>query len=122
MLGLFLAGCDRQKADTPQGGGAPSQWAGPRTGEERPTGRLDRSHAGTPAPVASFETPEGEPTTLADFRGKPLLVNLWATRCAPCIEAMPTLDALAARERALQVLVVRPALDGRETAEPFFEP
>src|SRR3546814_7027269 len=53
MLGPFLAGCDRQKADTPHGGGAPSQWAGPRTGEERPPGRLDRSHAGTPAPVAA---------------------------------------------------------------------
>src|SRR3546814_20300346 len=75
MLGLFLAGCDRQKADTPQGGGAPSQWAGPRTGEERPTGRLDRSHAGTPAPVASFETPDGAPTTLPALRGKPLMVN-----------------------------------------------
>ena len=121
LLGFVLAGCDRQKADTPQGGGAPSQWAGPRTAESRPTGRLDRSHAGTPAPAAAFENPEGEPTTLADFRGKPLLVNLWATWCAPCIEEMPTLDALAAREDGLKVLTVSQDLDGREKVDAFFE-
>ncbi len=121
VLALFLAGCDRQKPDASQGGGAPSEWAGPRMEAGEPTGRLDRSHAGTPAPAASFENPEGEPTILADFRGKPLLVNLWATWCAPCIEEMPTLDALAARENGLKVLTVSQDLDGREKVEAFFE-
>src|SRR4051812_48263939 len=62
-----------------------------------PAGKIDRSHAGSPAPAAAFTDPDGEPASLADFRGKPLLLNLWATWCGPCVEEMPTLDALAAR-------------------------
>ena len=119
-LGLLLAGCDRQKPDGPQGGGAPSDWAGPRLGQGESAGRLDRSHAGAPAPASAFENPEGGPATLADFRGKPLLVNLWATWCAPCIAEMPTLDALAAREDKLQVLVVSQDLDGQDKVDAFF--
>ncbi|MFC7499158.1 TlpA family protein disulfide reductase [Enterovirga sp. GCM10030262] len=119
-LGLLLAGCDRQKPDGPQGGGAPSDWAGPRLGQGESAGRLDRSHAGAPAPASAFENPEGGPATLADFRGKPLLVNLWATWCAPCIAEMPTLDALAAREDTLQVLVVSQDLEGQAKVDAFF--
>jgi thiol-disulfide isomerase/thioredoxin len=39
----------------------------------------------------------GRDLTLADFRGRVLLLNVWATWCAPCREEMPTLDALEAR-------------------------
>ena len=94
-------------------------WAGPK--EEPSTGRLDRSRAGTPAPATAFEDPDGEPASLADFRGRPVLVNLWATWCGPCVAEMPTLDALAAREGArLQVLTVSQDLDGRDKVEAFF--
>ena len=41
--------------------------------------------------------PDGKPTTLAAFKGKPVLVNLWATWCGPCIAELPTLEALAKR-------------------------
>ncbi|MFN3388255.1 MAG: TlpA family protein disulfide reductase, partial [Allosphingosinicella sp.] len=85
-------------------------------------GQLDRSQAGRPAPDAAFEDPDGEPARLADFRGKPVLLNLWATWCAPCIAEMPTLDALAAREGdRLEVLTVSQDLEGRETVEAFFK-
>lgn len=85
-----------------------------------PTGRLDRSRAGIPAPPISFEGPSGEPVSLADFGGKPLLLNLWATWCAPCVVEMPTLDALAQREQGLQVLAVSQDMEGRDKVAAFF--
>ena len=72
-------------------------------------------------PDVAFTNPSGEKTTLAAFRGKPLLVNLWATWCAPCIAEMPTLDKLAvARGDALRVLVVSQDLGGAAQVRPFF--
>lgn len=48
-------------------------------------------------PGATLLTGEGEEITLADRRGKVLLVNFWATWCAPCVVEMPYLDELQAR-------------------------
>jgi thiol-disulfide isomerase/thioredoxin len=57
---------------------------------------------------------------LAGFRGKPLLLNLWATWCAPCIKELPTLDALAAREgEGLQVVTLSEDMEGRAKVETF---
>jgi thiol-disulfide isomerase/thioredoxin len=47
-----------------------------------------------PMTALSFTGPGGKPVTLADRAGKTLLVNLWATWCAPCRAEMPALDAL----------------------------
>ena len=51
-----------------------------------------------PAPVSdiAITTPDGEERTLADWQGKTVLLNLWATWCAPCRTEMPSLDALNA--------------------------
>ncbi|MDT9599476.1 TlpA family protein disulfide reductase [Sphingosinicella rhizophila] len=82
---------------------------------------LDRSRAGSKAPTVEFLDPDGEKASLADFAGKPVLVNLWATWCAPCIAEMPTLDALAAREQGkLQVLALSQDMEGRAKVEAFF--
>lgn len=45
----------------------------------------------------AFTDAEGQAVTIADFAGKKLLVNFWATWCAPCREEMPALDAIAGR-------------------------
>jgi thiol-disulfide isomerase/thioredoxin len=70
-----------------------------QTAEAGPQKGVDRSHRGSPAPAAEFSTPDGKPISLAKFRGVPLLVNLWATWCAPCVKELPTLDKLAAAHR-----------------------
>jgi len=111
---VILVACGEAAPEQPAGNAAPA------TQEPLPTGRLDRSFGGTPAPSATFLDPEGEPVSLADFKGKPLLVNLWATWCAPCVAEMPTLDALAKREGGLQVLAVSQDLDGRAKVDAFF--
>jgi thiol-disulfide isomerase/thioredoxin len=115
---LVLGGCG-QSSESDQALPDQPGWAGPKP--SAPTGRLDRSHAGQAAPATAFEDPDGAKAALADFRGRPLLVNLWATWCAPCVAEMPTLDALAAREsRRLKVLTVSQDLNGRDRVEAFF--
>ena len=123
LIGLALAGCDRQKAAAPQGeapeAGAANAAAPP--GQPYPTGVLDRSHAGTPAPAALFEDGEGRPARFSAFRGRPFLVNFWATWCAPCVVELPSLDALAAREAGrVAVIAVSQDLDGRQRVTEFF--
>lgn len=49
---------------------------------------------GKPAPDFQFQTPEGQPSSLSDFQGKPVLVNFWATWCSPCVREMPYLQQI----------------------------
>lgn len=66
---------------------------------------IHRNFRGKPAPAAVFNGPDGKPVKLSDFKGKPVLVNLWASWCAPCVKELPTLDQLAHSGR-VQVLAV----------------
>jgi thiol-disulfide isomerase/thioredoxin len=93
MMLLALTACHRQ---APQGNqaAAPAQSA-----EAGPVKGVDRSHKGQPAPAATFNDPDGREISLADFHGVPVLVNLWASWCAPCVKELPTLDKLAASHR-----------------------
>jgi thiol-disulfide isomerase/thioredoxin len=91
-----------------------------KAAEAAKPGAVDRSRAGTAAPETAFEDPDGEATDLAAFQGKPVLLNLWATWCAPCVKELPTLDALQAREgERLKVLTVSQDLESRAKVEAF---
>ena len=59
----------------------------------------------------AFEDAQGNPVTLADFAGKKLLINFWATWCAPCREEMPFLDALEQKYGGEDFEVVAISLD-----------
>ena len=77
---------------------------------------------GRPAlPGSGFLNAAGEPVTLADFRGRVVLLNLWATWCAPCVQEMPELDRLQAEMGSDDFQVVAVSLDkaGLAEAGPF---
>ncbi len=75
-----------------------------------------------PAPELSFAARDGSPTRLADFRGHWLLVNLWATWCAPCVREMPSLDRLQATiGDRLTILAVSQDRGGAPVVAPFLE-
>jgi len=79
----------------------------------------------TPEPLAdvSFTDETDTPRTLKDFRGKTVLLNLWATWCAPCREEMPSLDRLQRELGSETFEVVALAVDrtGREAARKFLD-
>ena len=83
---------------------------------------LSYRFAGQKAPTAPFADADGQDVTLADFEGKPLLLNIWATWCAPYKAEMPTLDALAKLEKdRMAVIAVSQDLEGRAPVLAFFK-
>lgn len=127
LLGLMVAGCDKQSpapeqaANTSSGEVSSGEvTSGEATGSQapKPAGAVDRSHKGEAAPTLGFTTLDGKLATLADFRGKPVLVNLWATWCGPCVAEMPTLAAQAERSKG-KIAVIAVAQDDAAKVKPF---
>ncbi len=113
---LLVAACDRQSEESSQATDIAPDLSGTET-----MGVVSIDYRGDPAPDLAFADADGRAVSLADFEGAPLLVNLWATWCAPCVVEMPTLDALAEREDgAIKVLTVSQDFQGDEVVGPFF--
>jgi thiol-disulfide isomerase/thioredoxin len=70
----------------------------------------------------SFMAPDGSPLTLADFSGRAVLLNLWATWCVPCRVEMPALDRLQAELGGgdFEVVAVNVDVRNEERARAFF--
>ncbi|MDQ6924081.1 MAG: TlpA family protein disulfide reductase [Pseudomonadota bacterium] len=70
-----------------------------------------------------FEDGQGRKRTLADFRGKVVLLNLWATWCGPCRKEMPTLDRLQQQLGSTDFEVVALSIDrgGQAVVKSFFD-
>jgi thiol-disulfide isomerase/thioredoxin len=76
-----------------------------------------------PAPLVTFLNEDGVTLTLERFRGKIVLLNLWATWCTPCVAEMPMLDRLQQQLESVGVVVVALSLDrgGPEVVREFFD-
>ena len=86
-----------------------------------PVKGVDRSQAGKSMPDTEILNAEDEPATLAEASGQPLLVNLWASWCAPCVKELPTLDSLSRRKGAPRVIAVAEEMAERPSVEAFLE-
>jgi thiol-disulfide isomerase/thioredoxin len=71
-----------------------------------------------PLPALAFHDAQGQRKTLADWRGRTVLLNLWATWCVPCRKEMPALDALQAKLGAPAFEVVAVNIDTRDPEKP----
>jgi Thiol-disulfide isomerase and thioredoxins len=132
LIGLSLAvsGCDRQSGENAQGAAneaalspdevSPDE-AAPDSGGETFSHVIDRSHKGETMPDKPFTSADGKPATLKEVaQGKPMLVNLWATWCAPCVAELPALDRAAKAAQAKGVKIIAVSQDMETAGVPAF--
>jgi len=110
MLLVPIAGCNRQPAENEvaEAPGVPGKG-------------VDRSHKGEAMPDAQLFNADEDEATLADAKSKPVLVNLWASWCAPCVKELPTLDALGRKPGAPRIIAVSEDVGERPSVEAFLE-
>lgn len=72
-----------------------------------------------PLADATLTATDGTSATFSDFDGQPLVVNLWATNCAPCVHEMPALDQIATEFAGVVQVIGVNVLDTPENAAAF---
>ncbi|UAB79394.1 TlpA family protein disulfide reductase [Erythrobacter sp. SCSIO 43205] len=118
LAALALAGCDSGAQPAAQESAATS---GENAAPPQLPGQMVRAFAGTELPALKFNDPEGNTLDLGEL-DQPVLVNLWATWCVPCVVEMPALDQLAAEmEGEVRVLTISQDNRGADVVVPFFE-
>jgi thiol-disulfide isomerase/thioredoxin len=95
--------------------------APPSQGQQMPViGKFTPVSPPLPAPGVTYRGRDGAVKHLGDFRGRWLLVNLWATWCAPCIKEMPSLERLQTRlGTTLTVVAISEDRNGAKAVDPF---
>jgi thiol-disulfide isomerase/thioredoxin len=68
-----------------------------------------------------FDTPDGRKLTMQSLKGKPLLINFWATWCPPCVEELPLLERFYNQNKAKSVQIVGLAADKPEAVRAFLK-
>lgn len=126
MAFALLSGCDRQSTEEAQQQGQASGAENAPKNADDLIGTVDRTFAGSPIHTVTLVDPSG---TMIDLNqigsqggGAPVLLNLWATWCAPCVVEMPLLDELAGElGESVRVVTVSEDLQGAKAVTPFFE-
>lgn len=114
-LALLAAGCSRESSEPAQ----PAATKAPAGVASE--GVLDRSRKGSEMPDLAFSDAAGKKLQLSSLKGKPVLINLWATWCTPCVAEMPALDRLAASQGdKIHIVTVSQDLRKLEKVDAFF--
>ncbi|WP_338642869.1 TlpA disulfide reductase family protein [Novosphingobium olei] len=125
-LTLGIAGCDRQSPTATQPSSAPTgaeTAANASQGSKGEfNGTLDIANRGAAMPDFAFQDTAGKTLRSADLKSKPVLINLWATWCGPCVLEMPMLDSLAAAHAGkLRVVTISQDMGQPEKVKALFE-
>jgi thiol-disulfide isomerase/thioredoxin len=100
-----------------------AQDSAPDDSDMPPAADVIQQAAPTPAPNLHFTDAAGRKLTLDAFRGRGLVVNLWATWCGPCVAEFPTLAAIAPQLALSKILVLPISIDaeGLKVVQPFYQ-
>ena len=116
LYGTLSGGSNRPAAPGCEAAKAAAERLGPLARGEVAAVKVEKAPGRLPN--LAFHRPDGGPATLADFKGRTVLFNLWATWCLPCRQEMPALDKLQATLGGPDFEVVAVNVDTRNLDKP----